>query len=86
MTNVARHAKATHAWVELMCDDSWAILQIQDDGLGFDPESMLEVGDEQLPGWGLIGVQERLSLIGGDVQIRSEPGKGTTLRVRVPVR
>ena len=86
LTNVARHAKATHAWVELMCDDSWAILQIQDDGLGFDPASMLEVSDGRLRGWGLIGIQERLSLIGGDVQIRSEPGKGTTLRVRVPVR
>jgi signal transduction histidine kinase len=85
LTNVARHSQATHAWVDLMCDDSCVILQIQDDGLGFEPASVLEVRDERLAGWGLMGIQERLNLIGGEVEIRSEPGKGTILRVRVPV-
>jgi signal transduction histidine kinase len=83
LTNIARHAQAAQAWIDLKCDDGWVILQIEDDGVGFDPAAALE--DAERPaGWGLVGIQERVRLANGEVQIHSEPGKGTRLIVKVP--
>ncbi len=84
LTNIARHAQAKRAWIDLQCDDSHAILQIKDDGLGFDPVVTLEA--DKRNGWGLIGIQERVKLVSGDMQLQSESGKGTTLTVKVPLQ
>ncbi len=84
LTNIARHAHATHAWINLMCDDDSVILQIEDDGLGFDPAA--EFDENKQIGWGLMGIQERVKPVGGDVQICSESGKGTRLIVEVPLK
>jgi signal transduction histidine kinase len=84
LTNIARHAQASRAWIELKCVDGWVVLQIEDNGLGFDPAVALDGGDKPA-GWGLVGIQERVRLVDGEVQIQSEPGKGTRLCVRVPV-
>ena len=83
LTNIARHAHATQAWIDLRCDDGWVILRIEDDGLGFDPAAALEDADRPA-GWGLVGMQERVRLADGEVRIHSEPGKGTRLIVQVP--
>jgi len=84
LTNVARHARATHVWVNLTCDKDSAILQVEDDGLGFDPATVFD-GKEQI-GWGLMGIQERVKSVGGTVQIQSTPGKGARLVVCVPLK
>jgi signal transduction histidine kinase len=82
LTNVLRHAGATHAAVELDCGRGLAQLRVSDDGVGFDPATVLN-GRAQ-PGWGLVGIQERVQLAGGECRIESTPGKGTTLTVKIP--
>jgi signal transduction histidine kinase len=59
-------------------------LVIRDDGVGFDTASTLEqaVHDRRL---GLLGMRERVQILGGDLEIESQPGRGTRIRVSVPV-
>jgi hypothetical protein len=75
----------SHEWIEMMCDDSSVVLQIEDDGLGFDTGTLSDAGDRQ-SGWGIMGIQERVKLADGKVQMQSEPGKGTRLVVEVPLK
>jgi signal transduction histidine kinase len=84
LANVLRHAQARHVRVELGQDDEAVDLVVRDDGVGFDPESARRraARGESL---GLLGVQERIALLGGRLVIESEPGHGTTLRIRLPV-
>ena len=84
LTNVAKHAHAAHATVRLEIHPTQAFLTIQDDGRGFDPEEVLHGGSTQI-GWGLSGIRERTSLIGGEYEIESAPGSGTSIQVRVPL-
>jgi len=76
LTNCARHAGARKAEVTLRETGGALEVWIHDDGRGFDSESSRQGG------LGLIGIEERVRELGGDVQIESGPGKGTTLRVR----
>ncbi len=77
-TNVARHAGATHIWLSLHAKGEDAILEIRDDGVGFDPAALTRSG------MGLVGITERAMLAGGQARILSTPGGGTTILVRVP--
>jgi PAS domain S-box-containing protein len=79
LTNVARHAHATRAEVGLHASGNGWELEIQDNGQGFVPVSRL--GPKAL---GLLGMRERAAVFGGAVDFLSEPGKGTTVRVRMP--
>ena len=81
LTNVARHARATQVWVELGEDAGLLKVVVRDDGEGFDP------GNEQgRPGhFGLIGLRERARLAGGSLDVRSESGSGTTLKLTLPL-
>jgi PAS domain S-box-containing protein len=84
LTNVARHAQARHVWCDLHCSGQRLELQVRDDGIGFDvPAARARaIGGASL---GLLGMEERVSLAGGEFEIRSEPGGGTELRARFPV-
>ncbi len=84
LTNIARHASARQAWIDLRYQNKHAALQIKDDGLGFDAETALE-GDK-VTGWGLMGIQERAKLADGDMQIQSEAGQGTKLTIIIPLK
>ena len=78
LSNVRRHASAARVDLTLAYDRPDAVvLTVRDDGLGFEP------GDAR-SGFGLDGVQARAAEVGGDVQVRSEPGGGTTLVLVVP--
>lgn len=79
LTNVARHAKAQHVWVELAYDGAVLELVVRDDGVGFNAEAALK----EASGLGLHGMRERVALLGGSVEIESEARKGTTVRVRI---
>lgn len=81
LTNIARHARATRVEVTLNCSTEHLELFIADDGVGFDPEAVRRSRARSL---GLIGMAERLALIGGTLEIDSAPGKGTRIRARVP--
>lgn len=81
LTNVARHAQASTASVMLEWRDSTVRAIVEDDGLGFDPEAAGKA-EERL---GLYGIRERAELLGGRLTIESEPGRGASLFVEIPV-
>lgn len=78
-TNVARHARATHVSVRLRADGERAVLEIRDDGVGFD------VGPAITRGMGLLGITERAALAGGSAVVESRPGAGTCVTASVPL-
>jgi PAS domain S-box-containing protein len=79
LTNVAKHARARQVSVVISRHDGSATAVVEDDGVGFDPEA---VGEGRL---GLIGMYERVALAGGELDIESTPGTGTTIIARVPL-
>jgi PAS domain S-box-containing protein len=85
LTNVAKHAGARSVSVRLVRDGRTVELRVQDDGTGFDPATggEAEVGDRHL---GLQGMRERAALLGGSVRVETEPGAGTVITARLPVR
>lgn len=82
LNNVSKHADASQVDIILERRDHHAVLIIEDDGIGFDPETEA-VLDKSSKGLGLTGMQERAVLIGGAVEIQSSPGEGTTVFARV---
>jgi signal transduction histidine kinase len=81
LNNCAKHARCSRAQVLLERKDHHAVLIVEDDGVGFEPESVKH-GDGR---WGLLGMRERTSLLRGAIEIESAPNKGTTIFVRVPL-
>ena len=85
LTNVAKHANAQHVLVRLIFDLSTVQLIITDDGCGFDPEEALSAVGRERRAWGLLGIQERITLVGGGCEIISRLGRGTTVRAWAPI-
>lgn len=83
LNNTARHANAGHVGVSLCLRDGILALEVADDGPGFDPEAR-QNGDNRRGGLGLLGIHERMAMIGGQVEIDSAPGQGTRVRVSAP--
>ncbi len=81
VTNCHRHAHATSAAVRLSLRGDRLALSIEDDGDGFDETAPRE---GKPAGLGLKGIRERVTMLGGDVSIRSAPGAGTAVRVLIP--
>jgi signal transduction histidine kinase len=84
LTNVARHAEAENVAISLEFSPGRVLVEVEDDGRGFDVNAARPEAD-QTRGLGLLGMQERVSLLGGTIDIRSEPGSGTTVHIEVPV-
>ncbi|MBV9926956.1 MAG: PAS domain-containing protein [Acidobacteria bacterium] len=82
LQNVHKHAGATHVSVLLERDDGRVSLIVEDDGRGYDPDAEESAGTKK--GMGVTNMRERASLVGGEVEIESTPGAGTTIYVRVP--
>jgi signal transduction histidine kinase len=85
LTNVARHSQATAAQVSLTYDGATLTLRVTDNGRGFDLASMPDQAGSPA-GIGLVGMRERLQLLGGRVDILSEPGQGTHIIGSAPWR
>jgi signal transduction histidine kinase/CHASE1-domain containing sensor protein len=83
LTNVTKHAAATHVELQLWQDARMVHGLLQDDGVGFAVDQV--VNQKGPRGLGLLGIQERVEALGGALQIRSAPGQGTTLQLRLPV-
>lgn len=79
LTNVARHAHAQNVWLTIGMNEGWLEIQINDDGAGFDREAALAKNR------GLAGMRERVWLVGGVFQIKSEKGKGARKLIRLPL-
>jgi signal transduction histidine kinase len=77
LQNVSRHSNAKHATVDVLQEDGALALSIEDDGSGFDPR--------RSKGIGLLGMDERVKQLGGHLEVTAEPGKGTRLRVSLPL-
>ncbi|OAN35486.1 hypothetical protein A4X17_01500 [Plantibacter sp. H53] len=85
LANIRKHAAADRAELVLSVHDGWAELRVTDDGVGIaDPDGAL-LGTSPGAGFGLHGMHDRVTLLGGTVELTSAAGAGTTVRVRVPV-
>lgn len=85
LSNVARHAQASSAWVKFRLQPGEALLEIRDNGKGFvvtnDLAKLTRAGH-----FGMAGMVERAETIGGEMEISSSPNGGTTVRIRIPVK
>ena len=82
LTNVLKHAEATRVSVMLEYRYDELLVIVEDNGRGFQPEASLKV--KEPGGLGLVGINERVALVCGKLNIESEPGCGTTLAIRIP--
>lgn len=85
MTNIAKHARARHATIALRVDEATVTVSVADDGRGFEVADALGRGGADEASVGLVGIQERVRLLNGRLEITSAPGGGTTVRVTAPV-
>lgn len=83
LSNVLRHAGASRARITLTRSDGHVVAEVEDDGRGFDLEGPVEALNG---GLGLVGMKERAHIVGGKLEIDTEPGRGTRVRVRIPGR
>jgi signal transduction histidine kinase len=83
LNNVVQHARATEAWVEVRFAAEHLELSVRDNGQGFEPPDLPDALARQ-GHFGLMGIRERASLYGGQVALRSAPGQGTEVTVRLP--
>jgi PAS domain S-box-containing protein len=84
MNNILHHSNAAKAWVRFTMEKGQAILEIRDNGHGFQVDS--DLTQQTLKGhFGMAGMQERAEAIGGTFRIASEPGFGTVIQVAVPL-
>src|SRR4051794_14996265 len=84
LTNVSRHAEATHAVISLTGDDREVVASVTDDGKGM-PDAGRLGPREDGGGFGTGGMRERAELVGGDLEWLPAPGKGTIVRLTVPL-
>jgi signal transduction histidine kinase len=77
LTNAAKHARASAVWVDVETGDGVVEVSIRDDGVG---------GAAPGQGSGLLGLKDRVEALGGEIELESPSGSGTSLRVRIPVR
>jgi signal transduction histidine kinase len=79
LTNVIKHSKATQVLVQLMQQDNLLMLTVEDNGQGFKPETVLNNN-----GSGLSNIHSRVSYLHGTIDIKSEPGKGSSFHIEIP--
>lgn len=81
LANVSRHAHTDRASIHLIFEPDCVILLVQDSGIGFDVNENLSPPR----GWGLAGMRERAESMGGELHLQSTSGKGTTIRLVIPL-
>ena len=86
LSNARKHSGASRLNVTLSYMDDAVALDVQDDGLGFDPDrGGKQLSDGSAGGFGLVAMRQRVEQLGGTLLIESAPGHGTTLVVNLPV-
>ena len=84
LTNVVKHSGATRVSVVVERRDNHLQVAVEDNGKGFEPETVLHPPTDST-NLGLLGIRERVALLGGRMEIESAPGAGTTIFVRLPI-
>jgi CheY-like chemotaxis protein/anti-sigma regulatory factor (Ser/Thr protein kinase) len=82
--NTVKHARVDRATLDLSLVDNTLRITVEDRGIGFDPARLFDEVKERQVGWGLFSIRERLTLLGGRLDIESAPGQGTRFRLIVP--
>ena len=82
LANVRKHARAHRVRLTLSYLDDTTLLDVRDDGVGFDPEAPARNGSGG--GFGLAGMRERLGAHGGTLTVEAAPGQGTTVAAALP--
>ena len=77
LNNAARHSGARNASVKVTCDGGRLVVEVRDDGRGFDPK--------HTRGLGILGMEERVRRLGGRLTIDSQPGRGSAVRAELPL-
>ncbi|MGE5405623.1 MAG: sensor histidine kinase, partial [Candidatus Saccharibacteria bacterium] len=85
LNNINKHAEADQVQIAASIDDSSIILSVRDNGKGFDKEKVQREKPRLSGGYGLIGINERVELVKGTIDVESEPGNGTLITVRIPL-
>ena len=87
LTNVLKHANASRVSIVLEKKSDGLALVLEDNGIGFDPDSVgwVAPGGSRGSGLGLSGMKERVALLGGTIVIESESGRGSTIFARIPL-
>ncbi|MBM3126570.1 MAG: sensor histidine kinase [Chloroflexi bacterium] len=80
LSNGFKHAREAAQSVNLSCADGQLVVEVSDNGAGFDPQ--VKTTDEHL---GLMGMRERVEILGGAFEVESAPGRGATVRARLPL-
>lgn len=83
VSNIHKHACAKNSVVKIEMLNNRVNIQVRDDGKGFDLEKVMS--NKEREGYGLIGMQERVQLLNGDINIVTAPGKGTSISISVPL-
>ena len=83
--NILEHSGAKNTLIKLDCNENKCTLLVEDDGKGFDVKKLTRV-DPSGRGAGLFTLKERVSLVGGNCRVDSQPGKGTRVTVHVPLQ
>jgi signal transduction histidine kinase len=84
INNARKHAAAAHIWVRLMQEGDWFVLEVEDDGAGFNVGEV-DRDYEQRGSLGMVNMRERAELVNGDLHIESTEGVGTLVRLKVPL-
>jgi signal transduction histidine kinase len=84
LANTATHARAREARVTLSFVDDLVLLDVVDDGQGFDPEPLVGPGHASGNGFGFTAMRQRVAAVGGTLSVESEPGGGTAVSAAVP--
>ena len=84
LNNAKKYAQARHIWVRAFIRDRYFVVEVQDDGVGFQVDEVMS-NYERRGSYGLMNLQERADLVNGRTVIRSEPGKGTRVTLLVPL-
>ena len=84
MLNIVKHAQAAAVYVRLALEERAAVLEILDDGVGFDAQTWVRA-PSRASGLGLIGMRERVAHFGGALRVTSRPRHGTRILLRVPI-
>ena len=82
LTNVVKHAGARNSTVRIGTGDSQVRVEVEDDGRGFDPEALKSAGVSD--SFGLFNIREKVKYLGGEMDVRSSPGSGTTVVLVIP--
>jgi PAS domain S-box-containing protein len=81
ITNITRHSRASHTEVKISCFDNELMMEVEDNGKGISVEEL-----DSSRSLGIIGMRERVNILRGEFEVSGDPGKGTKVHVKIPLR